>query len=311
MCEADVPKILAQLLPIPCKDLHIVRLCHEEDKEPYDVWRIDAGEKSWILKKAKEYEHEVYTTFFVPHRPQVPQLEGAVAWEQDFYLLESYIPGHNLQKASREDLKIALDALIALQAAYWENTELAQRCYSFEKSLPDRQRRGQYLNHPVLEQAYRMYLKAYETVPRTLCHDDLLPLNVLIHQRQAYLIDWEYAGILPYPTSLVRLLAHGTPQPDDFFVLSQEDRQFGTDYYYNNLIREKGISYQDYRRTLSLFFFYEFCEWVYVGNRYGTTDGAYYQRYMPIALRQAERLTATASQKVEIPRKTKSEDARI
>ncbi len=290
--EQDVRQVLSQLLPDNYQNCSVVRLQHEEDGEPYDVWQVNAGDTRWILKKAKGYEYDVYTSFLTPPCVQAPLLKGTTIWNGETYLLEAYIDGHNLQKASRADLKIALDALIALQAAYWENTELAERCYSFAESLPHRQRRGQFLNHPVLEQAYHIFLKAYETVPITLCHDDLLPFNVLIQEQRAYLIDWEYAGILPYPTTLVRLLAHGEDAPDAFFVLSEEDRQFGIDYYYENLIRAKGISYADYRKTLSLFFLYEYCEWVSVGNRYQNTDGPYYQQYLPIALRQAEGILA-------------------
>ncbi len=234
--KPDILQALSQLLPEDYKKCSVVQLRHEEDNAPYDVWRVDAGDTRWILKKAKGYEYDVYTSFLTPPCVQAPLLKGTVIWNQETYLLEAYIDGHNLQKASRADLKIALDALIALQGAYWENTALAERCYSFAESLPQRQRRGQYLNRPVLEQAYQIFLKEYGTVPRTLCHDDLLPFNVLIEDHRAYLIDWEYAGILPYPTSLVRLLAHGEDAPDAFFVLSEEERQFGIDYYYENLL---------------------------------------------------------------------------
>lgn len=288
--SAQIREILAALLPSADAQWEITRLCHEEDGAPYDVWRIDAGEKRWILKKAKEYEYEVYTSFFPKSCPYVPQLENAVCFDADCYLQEQFVPGHNLQKCTRADLQAALDGLIGLQAAYWENQEKAGCCYSFAKSLLGRQKRGRYLNHPILEQAYERFLAAYETVPRTLCHDDLLPFNILVHDGRARIIDWEYAGILPYPTALARLLAHGTENPDDFFVLPEADRQFGIDYYYDHLIRQKGIPYEDYRRTLTLFFFYEYCEWVFVGNRYGNTDGTYYQRYLPIALRQAEEI---------------------
>ena len=41
----------------------ITQLRHEEDDEPYSVWRIEAGGQSFILKEAKEYESEVYRTF--------------------------------------------------------------------------------------------------------------------------------------------------------------------------------------------------------------------------------------------------------
>ena len=69
---AQVREILAALLPSADAQWEITRLCHEEDGAPYDVWRIDAGEKRWILKKAKEYEYEVYTSFSQSPAPMCP-----------------------------------------------------------------------------------------------------------------------------------------------------------------------------------------------------------------------------------------------
>ena len=90
--------------------------------------------------------------------------------------------------------------------------------------------------------------------------------------------------------SLARLLAHGSEDDTQLFVMQESDRQFAIDYYYTHLISQHGISYPAYRNTLDLFFFYEYCEWVYVGNRYGNTNSTNYQRYLPLALRQAEHI---------------------
>lgn len=38
---------------------------------------------------------------------------------------------------------------------------------------------------------------------------------------RAVLIDWEYALILPYPTSLARLIAHGEEDENAFFHMTQ------------------------------------------------------------------------------------------
>lgn len=103
-------------------------------------------------------------------------------------------------------------------------------------------------------------------------------------------LDWEYGGILPYPVILARLIAHGGTDPEDVFFLLPEDREFAISYYYERLLREKGVSQPIYRRTLDYYLFYEYCEWVFVGNRHNATDGAYFKKYLPIALVMAERL---------------------
>ena len=40
----------------------------------------------------------------------------------------------------------------------------------------------------------------------------------------------------------------------------------------------------------SYFLFYEYCEWVFVGNKYNATDGEYYKKYLPIAKHQATKI---------------------
>ena len=283
-------EIVSAIRPIPACGAHVTQLLHEEDGEPYEVWRVDVGDQRWILKKAKEYEYEIYTSFFSTPCPHVPELLGTATLDGCHYLLEVFVDGHNLMHCTRPDLKATLDSLIALQDANWGNSERALWGYHFDKSLEGRIRRGQYLGHPTLDAAYQRFLEAYRAVPRTLCHDDLLPFNVLVAPEGARLIDWEFGGILPYPTSLARLLAHGSEDDTQLFVMQESDRQFAIDYYYTHLISQHGISYPAYRNTLDLFFFYEYREWVYVGNRYGNTHSTNYQRYLPLALRQAEHI---------------------
>lgn len=270
------------------------RLRHEDDGEFYDVWQITSGQEHFILKQTKDMEWDVYNTFFRKRPSYAPELLGSTVVKEDHYLLLEYISGGNLQRCTRPELTAALESMIEMQAAYWENTALAGAGYTYSLSLTDREKRGEYLNHPLLQRVYQKFLSFYATAPRTLCHDDCLPFNVLMHGGRAVFIDWEYGGILPYPVMLARLIAHGGSDPADLFYLLPEDREFAISYYYQNLIQKKGIPPQVYRQTLDYFLFYEYCEWVFVGNRYGATDSAYYQKYLPIALDMAERLSDNA-----------------
>ena len=99
--------------------------------------------------------------------------------------------------------------------------------------------------------------------------------------------DGEYGGVLPDPSSFARLIAHGEEAEDALFHMTREDRDFAIDHYYDKLLRERGIAYADWRRTLELFLFYEYCEWVFVGHKYGDTESEYYKKYLPLARRQA------------------------
>ena len=178
----------------------------------------------------------------------------------------------------------ALDALIAMQKQWWEAPGFDNAAFCVEKARPGRIRRGEDLGNAQLKQAYKAYLAYWETLPRTLCHEDLLPFNILIGRDGAKLIDWELAGMQPYLSSLARLIAHGEEETNAFFHMTEADRSFAIDYYYQNLVQEKGISRCEYRQALDAFLLYEYCEWIMLGIRYGNEDSPRYRRYLTLAL---------------------------
>ena len=270
-------------------DATISQLKREEDDSFYQVWRIDTDNIRYILKQAKENEAEIYQSILAPLKDGIPTIYQTITIEDKIYLLMEYIEGENLCKCNRAKLTSALDALISLQKETWGANP---REYTSDKSLQQRQNRGKYLNDQILENAYDRFLKVYQSVPCALCHDDLLPFNVIASEQRAVLIDWEVGGILPYPTSFARLIAHSEENADALFYMTHADKNFAIDYYYDNLLKGKGISYAQWRDTLEFFLFYEYCEWVYVGNKYNATDGEYYKKYLPIAKKQAEKLLA-------------------
>lgn len=262
-----------------------------EDGESYEVWKIATSEGSLVLKPAKEYEAEVYTTFLSGTPGYAPQLLGVTRQEERTWMLLEYIDGEDLRFCTREKLKLTLDALIAMQKQWWDARGYENAAFSQEKARPGRIRRGEDLDNPALQKAYEMYLRYYETLPRTLCHEDLLPFNILVSRDRAVLIDWEYAGMQPYLSSLARLIAHGEEGEDAFFHMKEEDRAFAIDYYYRNLPKKKGIRYEEYRKALDAFLLYEYCEWVMLGVRYGDRESPRYQRYLSLALDHIQKNT--------------------
>ena len=103
---------------------------------------------------------------------------------------------------------------------------------------------------------------------------------VIAGEKGAYLIDWEYGGILPYPTAIARFLAHSYEDENAFFYMKDEDRRFAVDYYYDSFIKHKGISRSEYDRTIDLFMIYEYCEWIMIGNKYPNGDMIRYKAYL-------------------------------
>lgn len=259
----------------------------EEDGTPYNVWKLDTDRGSFVLKKTSADEKAVYEAFFTDGGP-APAVYAFGTHESEAYMLMEYAPGTSMSNCTRPRLQRTLDALIASQAKYWDDTAHREVGYGFSKSWPNRLKRLSYMRD--LAPAYQAYLDAFAAVPRTLCNDDMLPFNVLADDDRAVIIDWEYAGILPYPCAISRFLAFGEEDHAEMFFMSAEDKQFALDYYYENLVRHKGISRSEYDRTIKLFFFKEYSEWVYCAGISGDYGMDYYKKYYAQAKHLAQEL---------------------
>lgn len=255
----------------------------EEDSSEYQVWKLTTDAAPLVLKKVNPREQETYAGFFSQGGP-VPKVYG---YFEDWMLME-YIPGHTLSRCCREDLILALDALIKSQKKFWNRNDLSHIGYGFEKSYPNREKRLAFMED--LGDCYNAYLESFRTVPRTLCNDDLLPFNVIISGDRAVFLDWEFGGILPYPCALARMVAYGEEDENALFYMKREDHIFAVEYYYGHLIRDMGIPYDEYIRTMKLFLFKEYSEWIYCANSSGDFTGEYYQKYSVIARKLAQDL---------------------
>ena len=69
----ELPEIIKHIdaVSIP-ENAKITQLKHEEDDEPYQVWRIDSDDAKYILKEAKENEYEIHQSIFAELKEGVP-----------------------------------------------------------------------------------------------------------------------------------------------------------------------------------------------------------------------------------------------
>ena len=273
----DIERIISEIMPSLSGDFSVTPFKSEEDGSEYSVYKLHSSVGDFVLKKTRNEEISIYETYLQAEN-SVPKYYGSVELDGESYILLEYIDGESLRICKRERLILALDTLIDLQNRHWNEDE-REVGISFEDSLLSRRKRGEYLNDSELEFWYDKFLEKYSILPRTLCHDDLLPFNVIASADRAVIVDWEYAGILPYPTSFARLIAHCEESEDSFFYMTEADKSFAIDYYYEKLLSDKGISYEEYRRTLDLFLLYEYCEWIMLGNRYEDADMERYRDY--------------------------------
>ena len=176
-----------------------------------------------------------------------------------------------------------------MQNDFWQDASRAEIGLSFAESFAQRKKRRDFLGSALLEKHYDEYLALYERLPRTLCHDDLLPFNLIVSGGRAVFIDWEDGGMLPYPASLARLVAHGRSH-GAFFRMTPAQREYALARYYDACAACHAVTRGAFNEAIAGFLFAELCEWVFVGNRSGKADCPYYAPYFRAALRMARRL---------------------
>lgn len=250
-----------------------------EDGQEYNVWLLSSKSKNFVLKKSSKREISVYKEY-LSSVFGTPAFIASTQYNGDEYILIEYVNGNSLTSLNKEQLAKIIYTLAHIQNKFWQTKEKPNVGISYEESLTSRINRGKYLLDSELERVYDKFLNCYKTLPKTLCHDDLLPFNALIGEDMAFLIDWEVAGILPYPTPIARLIAHAEEDKNCFFFMTNEAKKFAIDLYYNLLLKERNISYEEYISTLNLFIFYEYCEWIMVGNKYKSANMDLYNKYL-------------------------------
>lgn len=256
----------------------IERLRREEDGSFYDVWKINVEQK-YILKKTVKKEVTAYKEYLSTLSRGVPTLIDC----DSNHILLSFEEGKSLLKADRESIRKTLDTLIYIQDKYWNIEKDKKMGICYEKCLKSRINRKKFLLDQELEEGYQKFLDCYEKMTCTFCHDDLLPFNVVVNDNEAVIIDWIDYGMLPYLTSFARLIAHSLEEKDAFFFMKDEDKKFAIEYYYERLLKDKGIGRDEYLKDLNLFLFYEYTEWIMVGNKYNTQNSDRFIHYTKLA----------------------------
>ena len=228
MKDGTLLSIAGRIRPLsPAARCH--QMAYEEGGGLYSAWKITDGPEAYLLKAAGENELAVYRRLG-NRLDALPRCFGTTTYRNRTYILLEFVEGRSLMRCERGDLVRVLDAMIALQDAFWGTGKRIGR--SVSRTLPRLKKRRAYLKEPELRAAFDRFLALYPTLPRTLCHDDLLPFNLIVSDSRAVFIDWEEAGVLPYPAMLSRLLFHGSEHGETPFFMTAADKAFALEYYY-------------------------------------------------------------------------------
>ena len=66
---------------------------------------------------------------------------------------------------------------------------------------------------------------------------------------------------------------------EGIFPIKQADKGFAIEYYFEHLLKDKGINRDDYLRTMDYFLLFEYCEWIMLGNKYDDAKSERFKAY--------------------------------
>ena len=192
-----------------------VRVVDTKLGKEYDVFVFTRDGQTLLVKKVnpKRRELAIFREYFAGRHFAVPVILDEMTVGEERWLLLPYIDGPDARGCTPTDAAKIAGALAEIQSAYFgrdgQMGEL-KKYFAWVQSGCD----GLRSYFPELDAVWERARARFFSAPRTLVHDDLLPINVLLSGNGPVIIDWETAGIYPYFLDLARfaLVIHdGTP----------------------------------------------------------------------------------------------------
>lgn len=170
----------------------------------------------------------------------VPKLEGWNCINNTVWILIEYIPGSDLRKFNKDMAFECADSLSTIFNMYWQESSFKENNINsrFQRYWTRINKRASCLKEESkLSAAYTIFLDRQLTSPRTLCNGDFLQFNAIKNDEGITLIDWGFAGIMPYSLDIARLITHGSEEFFPFpFYMTDEYRRIFLKELYNKLV---------------------------------------------------------------------------
>lgn len=259
--------ILQEILP--GKYLQSVeQFCDDGEGElvRYNVYKLGVDDRFFVLKKADDNEIYIYERFLEGRGLPTPRYFGNICWNSEQWILIEFVPGMDLRDFTEEMAHACAESIAVIMNEFWQETKEEFR----EKKQDDRfDRYWKRINkralclekEPVLKNAYQLFLQRQLTCPRTLCNGDFLQYNAIYRDGRAMLIDWAFAGIMPYSLDIARLIAHGTEDRITFpFYMNDKYREIYVREVYERLKRKP--DWDQYVMDIKLSLLNEYVEFI-------------------------------------------------
>ncbi len=171
----------------------------------YDVFLLQGN---LVLKKA-DRDKEKFERYFLGHDFSVPPILSSFEIGDDCWVTMPFIGGSDARDCSPEEASLIGRELARIQSYYLGVGTNSEGCRSYfeRKVLRFWEKSRKYF--PEYNRIFEAIEARFFSAPRTLIHDDFLPINALLDGGTAWLIDWTYADILPYFLALARFACVG------------------------------------------------------------------------------------------------------
>lgn len=227
----------------PAQEATYIERFHEDGggcDRAYNVYKITKDNDSYILKKSEDNEIEVYEKFLKDKSLPVPKMTSWTCIEDTKWILIEYIPGADLRIFNKALAGECADSLTRIFNIYWQENDFEKNKLDnrFERYWTRINKRAECLNkESKLAAAYNIFLERQLICPRTLCNGDFLQYNAIKGKEGVVLIDWAFAGIMPYSLDIARLISHGSEKSFPFpFYMTDEYRKIFVRGVYDKLL---------------------------------------------------------------------------
>lgn len=238
----------------------------EGEVNRYNVYKITAGDKCYVLKKSDEAEIGVYERFLQGQGLPAPAYFGNTKWNGKQWILIAYVEGTDLRDYTPDMAVACAESISRIANRYWQEdeAEFAQKKQDdrFERYWKRIGKRAECLKEePLLKRAYDCFLTRQLTCPRTLSNGDFLQFNAIFRDRKVTLVDWAFGGIMPYSLDIARMIAHGTEDRRTFpFYMTEAHKGLFVRRTYELL--ERKPSYERYLADIRLAVLNEYIEFI-------------------------------------------------
>ncbi|MFA5036631.1 MAG: phosphotransferase [Candidatus Izemoplasmatales bacterium] len=202
----------------------------------YEVYLVKYNDILYVVKKTTQHEILIFTRYFNNHHFNVAYiLNQYLDLEGNYWILTNYFNLKDARHRNAKVMKQCANAIAQIHASYLYNTieedldtdRTVRYLLKKQKSLQD---------YPLLYDAASVAIKRVQTAPVTLCHEDLLPINILCDENQAVIVDFEEAYFLAYFFDPARFVTHY--DNDNLFYVSKSSQEAFLHTYFQRIKKE-------------------------------------------------------------------------